>query len=105
MSPTAVNTASAVSEANSLAIEAWVRQGWPASLRAAADSTIWRAASSRVARSARRKPICGPVIRVAPVPNGPLPLPPPVWKENRLSGWTPVWKMLFGIDGSASWKP
>ncbi|MDT4873304.1 hypothetical protein FQZ97_1085420 [compost metagenome] len=52
----AEQTCSAVSLAKSLAMAASFRQGWPASRRAAACQISWRAASSRVAHSARRKP-------------------------------------------------
>ena len=49
------HTRSAISEANSLAMQASLRQGSPRSLRWAALSTSWRAASMRVAMSASRK--------------------------------------------------
>ena len=52
----AEQTFSAISLAKSLAIAASFRHGRPASRRLAACQISWRAASSRVAQSARRKP-------------------------------------------------
>ncbi|CKT54602.1 Uncharacterised protein [Mycobacterium tuberculosis] len=52
----ALHTRSAISLAKSFAMAASFRQGRPASRRAAACQMSWRAASSCVAHSARRKP-------------------------------------------------